>query len=106
MDHGDVMVNDVEQLAGVTEGQLEVSHSPVEVSDQVERTLGGQVQEEGRRSGVGNFTDIREFDVSRMWELMWDDRLQCDTVQYEDHEHREEETRRREYEHERQMKHM
>ena len=51
MDFGEVWVNVVEQLVAVTETHLsEVSHSSVEMSDQVERSLGGHVQEEGRRS--------------------------------------------------------
>ena len=91
----------------MTECRLpEVSHSSVEMLDQVERSLGGQVQVEGRRTGGSSATGIREFDSCRMWELMWEDRVQLEAVQRENRVHWEEEKKRREYENVQQMKNM
>ena len=96
MDYGEVQVDVIEQLVGVTETHSsEVSHSSVEMSDQVERSLGGHVQEEGRRSSGNSSMGIWEFDVSHKWECMWEDRVQLEAVQHEDCEHWEEDKRRR-----------
>ena len=98
MDYGEVRVNVVEQLAEVTETHSsEVSHSLVEMSDQVERSLSGHVQEEGRRSSGNSSMGIWKFDVSHKWKWMWEDRVQREAVQHEDCEHWEEDKSRRKY---------